>query len=115
MTTPTEKEFHRQESQRVCDKANALIKQVKEEILATAWREAPSPEQVQKPEFLDMAIGTYLVKYFNPQVKTALKVQLEGALFMIQSTAETSKPGAQISEDEVKAILHKHAAAGPRS
>lgn len=62
------------------EKATSVMKRAMKEILATAWKEAPSPENT---------------------------------LFLIKCDAKNSKPGAQISQDEVKAILHKHAAAAP--
>ena len=93
------------------DRATSVMKQAKEEILYTAWKETPPAEKVEKFDFLDNNIRHYLIKHFKPQAYTALKASPEDTLFVIQCLAESSKPGAQISQDEVKAILHKHAAA----
>jgi hypothetical protein len=96
------------------DKATTVMKQAKEEILATAWKEAPPPAEIARFDVADHFIRHYLAKHFNPQAYTALRVTPELALVTIQSFAQNRKPGAQISQDEIKTILLKHADAAPR-
>jgi hypothetical protein len=114
MTTPTEKEIARQLTQEAYDKAQSLMKQVKEEILSVARRETPPAKDIDRFDHLDMGIRHYLIKHFNPQAYTWYKATPEDTLFLIQWAAEVSQAGARISQDEVKTILHKHAAAEPK-
>ncbi|MEZ0225682.1 MAG: hypothetical protein ACAH83_14090 [Alphaproteobacteria bacterium] len=114
MTTTNEKELARQRTQEAYDKAQSLMKQAKEEILATAWRETPSAKDIDRFDHLDEGIRHYLTKHFNPEADTGYKATPEDTLFLIQWAVECEKSGARISQDEIKAILHKHAAAKPR-
>lgn len=113
MTTKEEKELAKQRTQEAYDKAQSLMKQAKEEILATAWRETPPARDIERFDHLDQGIRHYLIKHFNPQAYTWYKATPEDTLFLIQWAAECTKSGARISQDEIKTILHKHA--GPAS
>lgn len=92
------------------DNPAANFKKAKEEILATAWKEAPPAEVVQGTEPMDMFIQHYLTKAFNPNAYTWLKATQEDAIFVITTSANSSKAGAEISQAQVKTILDKHAA-----
>jgi hypothetical protein len=83
------------------------LKKVKEEILSTAWKEKPPAEKVETFGMIDMGIQHYLLMQFN-NGRGILKISPEGTLFMLQCHAKTDKPDAEISQEEIKAILHKH-------
>lgn len=96
------------------DKATSVMKEAKEEILTTAWKTPPSPEQVEKFEYLDQYIRHYLIKHFNPNAYTWMKITPDDTLFIVKSLAEGGKPAATISTDKVKEILVRKAEAAPR-
>lgn len=96
------------------DKALAVMKQAKEEILTTAWKKAPYPETLQNYDQLDSLIRHYLNRHFNPRGKSTSPWTSKDAVAGLQTAAVRGKPGASITQKEIKAILLKHADAAPR-
>ena len=90
-----------------------LVKQLKREILSTAWSQEPPDERVRNDEVMDKFIHHYLTLKFNPGAYTWLKASAADALFVIQTSAEASKEGAQISMAKTKAILDRPAGWSP--
>jgi hypothetical protein len=108
-----ERELAAAKTREAIDKATSVMKQAKEEILTTAWKQAPAKEEVERFDMVDQFIRHYLIKHFNAEAYTWLKATPEDAVFTIHCLAESSKEGAQISQDEVKKILDKCAAKAP--
>ncbi|MEZ0262539.1 MAG: hypothetical protein ACAH80_16160 [Alphaproteobacteria bacterium] len=84
------------------------LKQVKEDILSTAWQEQPSAEKVAKFEMMDMNIQHYLLMQFN-NGRGILRASSEDTLFLLQCDATPrDRPSAEISQEQIKTIMHNH-------
>jgi hypothetical protein len=90
------------------EKLNKLVKLAKEEILSTACKEKPSPKVLAPYDFMDKFIENYLFQAFNPAAYIHPRFKPDQAVSFLSHDAEHYKPGAKISEDEVRAILERH-------
>lgn len=95
------------------DKALTVMKQAKEEILTTASKEKPHPATLENYDQLNFLIRHYLNRHFNPRGKSTIAWTRKDAVAGLQTAAVRGKPGARISQNKVRAILLKHAAAAP--
>lgn len=79
---------------------NETIKAAKAEIFRTAAKSEPPQSFVQQNDIMDMMLG----EYFNP----ASRVPTEMTLQAITAGGQMCKAGADITQEQVTAILQKH-------
>lgn len=79
---------------------NETIKAAKAEIFRTASKSEPPQSFVQQDDIMDMMLR----EYFNPASRLPIEMTIEA----ITAGGQMCKAGADITKEQVTAILQKH-------